>query len=1028
MPTTVEAADSRAADVPARERKLLQALDMSDTGLWAWDLATDTTTWNDACFRVHEQLHDGTPLSGERFFECVHEDDREMLREHVQAAIAGRTRFDCEFRVRRPDGAIRWFASQGRAVHDDAGQALEMLGSVRDITEQKRVEHGWRDSQERLRAAVEASGLGLWTWDMATDAVTWSSENYRIHGLREGDFDGTGASFFALVHPGDRDRVQATVRAAIERNERYECEFRIVRPNGDIAWVTNRGRARYDDNGAPVSMLGTIADISATKEADQLLQAALAASRTGTFRWDIRNNGLEWDHALDHLFGVEPGEVVRSLEQFVALVHPEDRQGVIDRCERCRATGADFEMEFRVLWPDGTLHWLYDRGQTFRDHTGQPAWMTGACVDITERKAMEEELRRGELFYRQVLDSLPGMTFTADAAGHVDYLTEQWEAFTGVPASQLLGDGWGALLHPEEHARISAAWKASLNGGPPYDVEYRLRGADGEYRWFKTRSRALRDLSGEVVRWIGTAINIHDLKVAQAAAQASRERLARAQRAGRVGIWERHIGKDSVVWSEETARLFDLWPEDLQAVPFAAVRERILPEDLPLFQAAIARGMTEGHFREEYRVQHRDGSVHWLESEADVHCDAHGKPVRMTGTLRDVTERRAAEAALKESDRLKDEFLATLAHELRNPLAPLRTGVEVLRRGGGNQRSALDMMERQLRHMVHLVDDLLDVSRISRGQVEIRSDRLDISTIVDHALEIARPLVVAHGHALTVHPLQDPVWVQGDLTRLSQVLGNLLNNAAKYTPDGGRIELAVAVEQGEVAIRVSDNGVGIAPEMQPRIFDLFVQVGDSLHRAQGGLGIGLSLVNKLVELHGGKASVHSEGLGRGSTFTVRLPLASPAPIEVLPAAGAQVPGEGAVAVRRVLVVDDNVDGGEAMAMMLEMAGHEVRFATDGPSGIARAREFGPEVVFLDIGLPGMSGYDVARQFRADPQLRGAMLVALTGWGSADDKRKCMEAGFDLHLTKPVDPQAIEDAVATRPLPHGPRLAQLSATP
>ncbi|MCG2595749.1 PAS domain-containing protein [Ramlibacter sp. XY19] len=865
-----------------------------------------------------------------------------------------------------------------------------------------------------LKEALEASGLGFWTWELASDVVTWSAESYRIHGIAPGQFALTGAAFFELVHPADRERVEATVRASLDQRKPYECEFRILRPSGEVAWVANRGRGRYAADGSPVGMIGTIADISASKLAEQAMQAALEASDSGTFHWDMRSDSLRWDAALDRLFGLQPGQAVQSLAQFIALVHPEDRAGVIARCDRCRTEGAAFEMEFRIIRPDGSERWLYDRGRTFRDPQGRPAMMTGACVDITHRKGTELALRRSEAFYRQALESLPGMTWTCDARGFVDYLSEQWQTFTGIPSERLMGENWSLALHPADRDATAARWREAVDRGLFYDFEYRVRRHDGEYRWFQARGTPIRDADGRVASWLGMAMEVHALKETQAALKETGDRFARAQRAGGVGVWELDEATGLVVWSEEVAKLLGVAEVQLDAVPAHVWRDALHPEEVARIEAGLAAAWDSGRFHEVYRVVHTDGRLVWLEAEAQVLPGSTGVGRRLAGTVRDVTERQVAEEALRTADRMKDEFLATLAHELRNPLAPLRTGLEVLRRGQPGSpvvEQARSMMERQLGHMVRLVDDLLDISRISRGHIEIRREAVEVGTIIAHAVESSRQLVESKQHALEVEIAPEVLWVEGDLTRLAQVVGNLLNNAAKYTPPGGRIRVGARRRGDQVEIYVADNGTGIAAAAQPRVFDLFMQVEGTRRHSQGGLGVGLALVRRLVELHGGTVTVQSEGVGQGSTFIVALPPAAAfARASVAPAAAADA--RATVPSRRVLVVDDNVDAAETMVTVLAMAGHEARVAHDGHQALEVARAFLPQVAFLDIGLPGMSGLDVARRFRADPALAGAVLVALTGWGTEDDKRTCLEAGFDLHLTKPVDADAVEQAVAT----------------
>ena len=444
------------------------------------------------------------------------------------------------------------------------------------------------------------------------------------------------------------------------------------------------------------------------------------------------------------------------------------------------------------------------------------------------------------------------------------------------------------------------------------------------------------------------------------------------------------------------------------------IQEFFYPEDraffLDKFLPAIRR---DGHGETEIRFRHfKSGAPLWMICNMFLVYDAAGRPVALATVSRNITERRRVEEALRDADLRKDEFLATLAHELRNPLAPIRNGLALLRRdpAGASTPKTLAMMDRQLEHMVRLLDDLLDISRVSRGTVELRRQRVQLRTVVEHAVETSRPVIDAARHALTVSLPDGPVWLDADLTRLAQVVSNVLINAAKYTPQGGVIALVARREGGEAVVAVTDTSVGIAADMLGRVFEMFAQVTKSIDRAQGGLGIGLALVKRLVEMHGGTIGADSPGLGRGSTFTVRLPLA-------VEAGGTPPSRPGAVVLtppvdrRRVLVVDDNRDGAESLAMLLEIAGHESRTAYSGPEALAAARIFFPEVAFLDIGLPGMDGHEVARQFRADPALGGILLVALTGLGSADDRSRSSEAGFDHHLTKPADAATIQGLLA-----------------
>lgn len=437
----------------------------------------------------------------------------------------------------------------------------------------------------------------------------------------------------------------------------------------------------------------------------------------------------------------------------------------------------------------------------------------------------------------------------------------------------------------------------------------------------------------------------------------------------------------------------DITPPRWHDAEEAIVRDQIL-----------ARG-DSGEYEKEYI--HKDGSVFPVSLRAWPVQDAGGKVIGMRAFVRDITDRKRAEEALREADRRKDEFIATLSHELRNPLAPIRNGLHVLRKSKGQgpaAERAQEMMERQVEHLVRLVDDLLEVSRVSHGKIELRKKRLDLAAVVNRTIDVQRDLIDAAGVLLHVTLPDAPIPVDADPVRLAQVFGNLLDNAVKYTDRGGHVEVAAQRAADEAVVSVADTGIGIPKDMLPRVFDLFMQVDSTRGRTNGGLGIGLSLVRRLVELHGGKVEAASEGEGRGSRFTVRLPLATamdgeaPAPQSAASAAGPS---------RRVLVVDDKRDAADSLTLLLKAMGAKVRVAYSGTQALAACAEFEPELVFLDIGMPEMDGFETARRLREQSAGRGAALVALTGWGEAEMRRRIKEAGFDGHLTKPADASELE---------------------
>ncbi len=531
-----------------------------------------------------------------------------------------------------------------------------------------------------------------------------------------------------------------------------------------------------------------------------------------------------------------------------------------------------------------------------------------------------------------------------------------------------------------------------------------------------------RDDRGEIDGWVAVIIDIDDRIKAQRhneeTARKTQEIFQLVHSIGLIGHWEWNAQTDENRWSPEIEALYGLPPGGFEG-GYDGWTKLLHPDDVDKAAADVQSALEAGKYFTEFRVVWPDGSVHWLEARAKVFHDEQGKPLRIVGVNMDVTERKRIEEALKEADRRKDQFLATLAHELRNPLAPLRNGLELLKLTRGDEDTlerTREMMERQLGHMVRLVDDLLDLSRINRGRIELRRERVELTKIVQQAVETSRPLIELAGQSFTITLAPQPVVVDADVTRLVQVFSNLLNNAAKYTPRGGRITLAVQRQGSDAVVSVRDTGAGIPPEMLPKVFEMFAQVDRSLHRANSGLGIGLSLVKALVEMHGGSVEARSDGPGRGSEFLVRLP------VVLTPPAASRPPSTAASTTasppRRILIVDDNRDTAISLATVLKILGHRTEVAFDGLEALEAARDFQPDVVLLDIGMPKLNGHDTARQLREEPWGRDIVLVAVTGWGQDDDRRRSQEAGFNFHLVKPVDSAALEQILAEMPAAVG----------
>lgn len=516
----------------------------------------------------------------------------------------------------------------------------------------------------------------------------------------------------------------------------------------------------------------------------------------------------------------------------------------------------------------------------------------------------------------------------------------------------------------------------------------------------------VHDEDGFVGGILGTLVETTEKVAALSRIQDSDERFRLALEAsGNIGTWVVDPETNMTSMDERFAALFEV---DLQVARngtnIDVFTDRIHPEDRSLVEAAVAEAIKNGErYDIDYRIKQRSGVVVWVTAKGKMFTDARTGKQRFAGVAVEITERKQMEEALLENDRRKDEFLAMLAHELRNPLAPIMAAAEVLRLAKFDEarvKQTSEIISRQGRHMTSLIDDLLDVSRVTRGLVTLDTIDLDAKRIVAEAVEQVRPLIEVRRHHIAVHTSPESAYIRGDGKRLVQVVANLLNNAAKYTPEGGAIDLKLAVRSATVLITVEDNGIGMASDYLSKVFDMFSQAQRTTDRAQGGLGIGLSLTKSLVEKHGGSVEAESAGLGRGSRFTVSLPRisVSTAETEVQPDRSESVRHSGL----RIMVVDDNVDAATMLAMFLEAQGHQVIVENDSRRALELAREKHLEAFLLDIGLPEIDGNELARWLRAQPESASSLLIAVTGYGQEQDKQSTAAAGFDHHLVKPVD--------------------------
>lgn len=768
------------------------------------------------------------------------------------------------------------------------------------------------------------------------------------------------------------------------------------------------------------------------ESAERLVAARLLAAIVESSEDAIISKSLEgiiqsWNAAAERLFGYTPEQVIGK---HVSILIPPDRASEEDRIIASLKAGQPIEHYETVrVRRDGQPVWVSLTISPVRDETGRVIGASKIVRDITGRRQAEER-------ERQLLDE------AAAASAKFRAFFDQGPAFAGVMAldgtlleanrlsleacgytrEQVIGKKFwdcpwwspsAELVEIIHKASVKAAAGESFREELPYFV------ADGSERIVDFVLLPIKDDAGRVRFLAPSGTDITERKQAEADRQkfvtvveTSTDFIGMCDLKGvpffinRAGL--KMVGLDSIEQARRVQVQDFFFPED---------QARLLHE---FFPAVLAKGHGEIDVR--FR-NFKTGEARWMAYKVLVLTDSSGQPIGFATVSQDVTDRRLMEENLRhladdlsDADRRKDEFLATLAHELRNPLAPIRNSLQIMRLRKVDDPQILwarDVIERQTLQMTRLIDDLLDISRITRGRIQLKKEIVELGDVVRRAVETARPLIEERHHDLNVSIPKPSIPVNVDPVRLEQILTNLLNNAAKYTEPHGHIWLTVEPGNPQVAVRVRDDGIGIAADLLPRVFDMFVQAEPGKDRAKGGLGIGLSLVQRLVEMHGGSVSAHSDGPGRGSEFVVRLPAVIPDGHRDLPAIAAPEPAHVAAG-RHILVVDDNVDAADSLALLLRLRGHHVRVVHDGESALESVINEVPELIFLDIGLPGMSGYEVARQFREKPWGSNAVLVALTGWGQEDDRRQAKEAGFDHHMVKPVDLDLLNDILTAVP--------------
>mgnify|MGYP002137156132 CR=1 FL=1 len=919
--------------------------------------------------------------------------------------------------------------------------------------------------RERLRITLASIGDAVISTD-ADGRVTFMNEvAARLTGWSQAEAEGRPLpDVFHIVNEHTRRPVENPALRALREGVTVGLANHtiLIARDGTERPIDDSAAPMREGQGAPIGSVLVFRDVSERKRAEEVraqLAAIVESSDDAIISKTLDGTIRSWNSSAQRLFGYTAEE---AIGRSITMIIPEDRQdeerGILERL--IRGERVEHFETVRVA-RDGRRLDISLTISPLRDPAGHIVGASKIARDITGRKQAERALRASEGRHRFLADVAAATRLQTDPheimattartlAEHLDVDRCAYAEVEDESMYVITGDharGVPSIVGRWPIAAFGAGHLRCMVANEPYvvhDVAEEPRAGVNRSAYEATTITAVICVplhkSGKLVaamavhqsqprRWTPDEVELLRTMVVRSWESIERarvtrglrdtaDRLALALAAANLGDWSWDAATDLVDLSPRSAEIFGV-PASAPAMTWRQMQEMLHPDDRGRARAWVERSVaTRAPYDIEYRVRRPDGSEVWVSARGRVQYDAAARPLGMFGVVQDVTEAKRIERELHaraeqlvEADRKKDDFIALLAHELRNPLAPIRHGLQVMRLAGGDAdvvTRTRNMMDRQLGHMVRLIDDLLDISRMTRNRLVLQRTRLRLTDVIDHALEISRPAIDAAGHVLTVSLPDEPVYLHADLNRLAQVFDNLLANSVKYTERGGRIELAAERQGREVVVTVRDDGIGIPASALPLVFDMFSQVDQSRERSAGGLGIGLALVKGLTEMHGGSVTVASEGHRRGSTFVVRLPALdlSHEPAPVVDADERARPG----ARRRVLVADDNQDAADMIAVLLGRLGDEVATARDGVEALAVADSFRPEVVLLDIGMPRLNGHEVARRLRARPWARTVKIIALSGWGQEKDRAESLAAGCDGHLVKPVSLADLESLV------------------
>jgi len=930
-------------------------------------------------------------------------------------------------------GVTRFWSESWYPVRVGADEVFGFGVIVEEITARKRAEVALEMSEQFTRRILD--NLFAFVGVLTTQGVLIEANRAPLEAAAISPDEVLGKKFWDTHWFSHSPQLQSQLRDWCGRAAAGEVIRRdiTVRMAGDTPmWIDFQLAPLRDAAGRITHLIPSAMDISARREIEAALRSSEEFNRTVLESNPDCVKVLDGDGRLQFMNANGCG--LTEIDDFEAVrgrpwsdLWPSEAESLVRDAVAKAVRGERARFQAFAPTAKGTPKWW---DVIVAPALGRPGGdgalrLVSVSRDITDRKAAEDALRQNAALFSRLVEQAPMGMYVVDA----EFRLQQVNALAApvfATVDPLIGRDFAEIMQivwgPEVGTQCTQIFRHTLATGeryvsPPFSEQRFDLAVEQAFEW-ETQRVTLPDGRHGVVCYF------HEITARQRAERAlheSEEHMRMATETTGVGIWEWNFVSGRIRWDAQMFRIYGIAPTPDGFVSYEDWSGCVLPEELARQEELLQDTLRKiGDGSREFRIRRQDdGQCRSIRSMETVRADAQGQVHWVVGTSLDVTAQRQMEEDLNMAARRKDEFLATLAHELRNPLAPLRNGLHLMKLAGGQQATTVEqarsMMERQLTQMVRLVDELMDVSRISLGKLELRKERLPLAAVVNSAVETSRPLIEQMGHELSVTLPKQPIMVDADMTRLAQVFLNLLNNAAKYSDRGGHIRLNVELQGSEVVVAVTDTGIGIDADQLPRIFAMFTQLSGSLERSQGGLGIGLSLVKRLVDMHGGSVEAKSEGRGMGSEFVVRLPVAT----EASQPQSSGVADEPAATKPslRILIVDDNRDGADSLSEMLKMMGNDTRTAYDGQQGVDLAGEYRPNVILLDIGLPKLNGYEACRLIREQPKGKGVVLIAVTGWGQDEDRRRSREAGFDHHMVKPVDPQDLMRMLAGLDVGH-----------